>query len=203
MESYARCVALFLCSSIPPGISDWRRRAQPRKRCFRAFVYAVGRGGIRVLHRLVLKLKLRINAALHLLKLHVLYHESDHVLNIAYNLLCGGRTLDDIEHRRQCQAYLDTLGTKSIPDPTTAGDMIRKGESLVLGLATGATPRMFARAILSLRRDRGGTVLECLGLATGWQPDHALCDASEDCSGAECQAMSRALLNLKQRTRSV
>jgi hypothetical protein len=42
MESYARCVALFLCSSIPPGISDWRRRAQPRQQCFRAFVYAVG-----------------------------------------------------------------------------------------------------------------------------------------------------------------
>jgi hypothetical protein len=85
-------------------------------------------GGIGVFHRLALKLKLpeHINDALHLLKLHVPYHESDHVLNIAYNLLCGGRTLDDIEHRRQCQAYLDTLGTKSIPDPTTAGDFCRR-----------------------------------------------------------------------------
>jgi hypothetical protein len=85
-------------------------------------------GGIGVIHRLALKLKLPdcINDELHLLKLHVPYHESDHVLNIAYNLLCGGRTLDDIEHRRQCQAYLDTLGTKSIPDPTTAGDFCRR-----------------------------------------------------------------------------
>ena len=85
-------------------------------------------GGIGAFHRLALKLKLpeRINNALHLLKLHMPYHESDHVLNIAYNLLCGGRTLDDIEHRRQCQAYLDTLGTKSIPDPTTAGDFCRR-----------------------------------------------------------------------------
>lgn len=85
-------------------------------------------GGIGAVHRLVLKLGLpaRINESLHLLKLHVPYHESDHVLNIAYNALCGGRTLDDIEHRRQCQAYLDTLGTKSIPDPTTAGDFCRR-----------------------------------------------------------------------------
>lgn len=85
-------------------------------------------GGIGVFHRLALKLGLpeEIDEALHLLKLHVPYHESDHVLNIAYNLLCGGRTLDDIEHRRQCQAYLDTLGARSIPDPTTAGDFCRR-----------------------------------------------------------------------------
>lgn len=85
-------------------------------------------GGIGALHRLALKLKLPecINNALRLLKLHVPYYESDHVLNIAYNVLCGGRTLDDIEHRRQCQAYLDTLGAQSIPDPTTAGDFCRR-----------------------------------------------------------------------------
>lgn len=85
-------------------------------------------GGIGAIHRLALKLGLpaRINESLHLLKMHVPYHESDHVLNIAYNALCGGRTLDDIEHRRQCQAYLDTLGAKSIPDPTTAGDFCRR-----------------------------------------------------------------------------
>lgn len=85
-------------------------------------------GGIGVFHRLALKQRLpeRINDALKLLKVHVPYHESDHVLNIAYNVLCGGRTLDDIEHRRQCQAYLDTIGARSIPDPTTAGDFCRR-----------------------------------------------------------------------------
>jgi hypothetical protein len=85
-------------------------------------------GGIGAIHRLVMKLGLpaHIDESLRLLKLHVPYHESDHVLNIAYNALCGGRTLDDIEHRRQCQAYLDTLGAKSIPDPTTAGDFCRR-----------------------------------------------------------------------------
>lgn len=83
-------------------------------------------GGIGAVQRMVQKLGLpaRINEAVPLLKVHVPYHESDHVLNIAYNSLCGGRTLDDIEHRRQCQAYLDTLGANSIP--TTAGDFCRR-----------------------------------------------------------------------------
>src|SRR5680860_459745 len=35
-----------------------------------------------------------IDASLHLLKLHKPYHESDHVLNVAYNALCGGRRLE-------------------------------------------------------------------------------------------------------------
>lgn len=34
-----------------------------------------------------------INAKLNLLKIHVPYHESDHVLNIAYNILAGGMRL--------------------------------------------------------------------------------------------------------------
>jgi hypothetical protein len=51
---------------------------------------------------------------------------SDHVLNIAYNLLCGGQVLDDIEVRRNDVAFLDALGTRAIPDPTTAGDFCRR-----------------------------------------------------------------------------
>jgi hypothetical protein len=57
---------------------------------------------------------------------HQPYHESDHVLNIAYNLLCGGKTLEDLEQRRQDEVYLDALGAKVIPDPTTAGDFCRR-----------------------------------------------------------------------------
>ena len=64
-------------------------------------VHAHAWGGIGAMHRMVQKLGLpaRINEMLPLLKVHVPYHESDHVLNIAYNALCGGRTLDDIELR--------------------------------------------------------------------------------------------------------
>jgi hypothetical protein len=48
-------------------------------------------GGIGAIHLLVRKLGLdeAINRRLPLLKIHLPYHESDHVLNIAYNLLAG------------------------------------------------------------------------------------------------------------------
>ena len=89
---------------------------------------AIAHGGIGAIHLLVRKIGLakRIDEKLHLLKVHAPYHESDHVLNIAYNPLCGGRTLDDIELRRNDRVFLDALGAKSIPDPTTAGDFCRR-----------------------------------------------------------------------------
>jgi hypothetical protein len=89
---------------------------------------AIAHGGIGAVQRLVNKLGLatRLDEALHLLKVHHPYFESDHVLNIAYNGLCGGRTLDDIELRRNDRVFLDALGAESIPDPTTAGDFCRR-----------------------------------------------------------------------------
>lgn len=99
---------------------------------------AIAEGGIGAVHRLVQKLGLaeRIDAGLHLLKQHKPYHESDHVLNIVYNALCGGQTLDDIEHRRNNEVFLDALGAKSIPDPTTAGDFCRRFEEADLRALT-------------------------------------------------------------------
>jgi DDE family transposase len=89
---------------------------------------AIAHGGIGAVHRMIRKLGLahRIDDALCLLKIHVPYHESDHVLNVAYNVLCGGRTLEDLEHRRNDRVFLDALGARSIPDPTTAGDFCRR-----------------------------------------------------------------------------
>lgn len=69
-----------------------------------------------------------IDRRVHVLKIHQPYHESDHVLNIAYNLLCGGTCLEDIELRRNDEVHLDALGTERIPDPTTAGDFCRRFE---------------------------------------------------------------------------
>ncbi len=85
-------------------------------------------GGIGAIHLMVRRTGLieGINENLHLLKVHVPYHESDHVLNIAYNILLGGSCLEDIELRRNDEAYLDALGAVSIPDPTTAGDFCRR-----------------------------------------------------------------------------
>jgi hypothetical protein len=67
-----------------------------------------------------------IDGSLELLKFHKPYYESDHVLNIAYNVLCGGRRLEDIEARRCDAVFLDGLGIESLPDPTTAGDFCRR-----------------------------------------------------------------------------
>jgi Transposase DDE domain group 1 len=67
-----------------------------------------------------------IDQRLHVLKRHLPYHESDHVLNLAYNPRCGGTCKEDIEWRRNDEAFLDALGARRIPDPTTAGDFCRR-----------------------------------------------------------------------------
>ena len=51
-----------------------------------------------------------IDARVHLLKRHLPYHESDHVLNLAYNAMLQGVRLQDIELRRNDEAFLDGLG---------------------------------------------------------------------------------------------
>jgi len=85
-------------------------------------------GGIGLVHQLVRHLGLaeEIDERLHLLKVHLPYHESDHVLNLAYNGLCAGTCLEDLELRRHDEAYLNLLGAERIPDPTTAGDFCRR-----------------------------------------------------------------------------
>jgi len=69
-----------------------------------------------------------LDARLYLLKRHLPYHESDHVLNLTYNLLVGGKTLTDLELLRNDEIYLNALGAQRIPDPTTAGDFLRRFE---------------------------------------------------------------------------
>jgi hypothetical protein len=56
-----------------------------------------------------------IDDNLHLLKRHVPYFESDHVLNLTYNLLVGGKTINDLEQLRNNETYLDVLGAQRIP----------------------------------------------------------------------------------------
>ncbi len=89
---------------------------------------AIAAGGIGAMHLVAKKLGLpeAIDRHLHLLKIHLPYHESDHVLNIAYNLLAGGTCLEHLELRRNDEVYLDALGARRIPDPTTAGDFCRR-----------------------------------------------------------------------------
>jgi len=88
----------------------------------------LGPGGMGAIHLLARQSGLveAIDERLHLLKVHKPYHESDHVLNIAYNLLSGGECIEDLELLRNDEVYLDALGAQRIPDPTTAGDFCRR-----------------------------------------------------------------------------
>ena len=105
---------MFTASNIHYEISDRTR--------------GIAHGGIGVIHALARQIGLidAIDARLHLLKMHMPFHESDHVLNFAYNALCDGDCLQDIELRRNDEVFLDALGARRIPDPTTAGDFCRR-----------------------------------------------------------------------------
>src|SRR5947209_14783862 len=91
----------------------------------------IAHGGIGAIHALARRLGLidAIDRHLVLFKIHAPYHESDHVLNLAYNALCEGTCLQDLELRRNDEVFLDALGTRRLPDPTTAGDFCRRFSS--------------------------------------------------------------------------
>jgi hypothetical protein len=88
----------------------------------------IAHGGIGAVHLLARQIGLieAIDRRLHLLQIHLPFHESDHVLNFAYNALCDGTCLQDMELRRQDEVFLNALGTRRTPDPTTAGDFCRR-----------------------------------------------------------------------------
>lgn len=91
---------------------------------------AISCGGIGNIHQLAKRSGLidAIDNRIKLLKRNLPYHESDHILNIAYNYLAGGCCLQDIELLRNDEAWLNALGAEIIPDPTTAGDFLRRFE---------------------------------------------------------------------------
>jgi hypothetical protein len=91
-------------------------------------VHGLSYGGIALFHRLAHDVGLveAIDTRLPIFKIRLPYTESDHVLNIAFNALCHGDCLQDLELRRNDVNYLDALGAQRIPDPTTAGDFCRR-----------------------------------------------------------------------------
>jgi len=130
-------------------------------------------GGIGAMHLVACRTGLveAIDRNLRLLKRHLPYHESDHVLNIAYNILAGGTCLEDLERLRTDEAYLDGLGAQRIPDPTTAGDFCRRFaeadiEALMntinevrLGVWSEQPPAFFEQAVI----DADGTLATTFG----------------------------------------
>jgi hypothetical protein len=89
---------------------------------------AVTCGGLGMITQVVKQVELRrhIQQLVPIFKVHAPYDETDHILNIAFNLLSGGTCLDHLELRRNDEAYLEALGVSRIPDPTTAGDFCRR-----------------------------------------------------------------------------
>jgi hypothetical protein len=128
---------------------------------------AIECGGIGAFHLLACNSGLlkAINERVHLLKRHLPYHESDHVLNIAYNTLAGGRCLDDIELRRNDEAFMDGVGVERIPDPTTAGDFTRRfsKEDVVelMEAINSIRPKLWKKRLA--RRERGEAIIDADG----------------------------------------
>src|SRR5262249_17975374 len=100
-------------------------------------------------------------------------HESDHVLTFPYNALCDGTCLQDLELRRHDEVFLDALGARRIPDPTTAGDFCRRfPEETVrqlqdsvhdvrLGVWAEQPADFFDRAVLDMDGFLVGTTGQC------------------------------------------
>jgi len=134
---------------------------------------AMSYGGLGAIHNMVKKIGLdkEIDEHLQLLKVHLPYHESDHVLNLAYNVIVGGQRLEDIELRRNDETFMDALGAERIPDPTTAGDFTRRFEKTdvvtLMDCINTARKRVWSKAPRGLLNeaiiDVDGTLAQTLG----------------------------------------
>ena len=100
---HARPKPLFTAGNIHYDIADRTR--------------ALGCGGIGAVHLLARKVGLidLIDRQVQLLKTHLPYHESDHVLNIAYNVTCGGRCREDISCSATTRHIWMPLGPPAFP----------------------------------------------------------------------------------------
>lgn len=135
--------------------------------------HGISSGGIGAFHALARQVGLidAIDRRLHLLTFHFPYHESDHVLTFPYNVLADGTCLQDLELRRHDEVFLDALGARRIPDPTTAGDFCRRFDEtsirllqdivhdVRIGVWAKQPPAFFTRAII----DMDGMLIETTG----------------------------------------
>ena len=145
---------------------------------------AVGCGGIGAIHLMAQRIGLvgQIDDKVQVLKRHLPYHESDHVLTVAYNIIAGGVRIEDLELRRTNEAFLNGLGAQRLPDPTTAGDFTRRfaeGDTLALMEAIHAArqrvwreqPKDFLEeAVIDVDGTIAGTLGECKqGMSLSYQ----------------------------------
>jgi len=132
---------------------------------------AVAWGGLSVVRQLLQRLQVaqEIDASVSVLRRHHPFHESDHVLSLVFNLLTGGRTIEDIERRRTDLAFLDAVGARRVPGATTAGDFLRRFEDgdvidlLEASLAIGKRAWKGKRGKDQATIDIDGTIAEVHG----------------------------------------
>lgn len=67
-----------------------------------------------------------IDARVSVLKMHMPYLESDHVLAQAGMLFAGGTCIEDMAALQHSEAALRMSGACRLPDPTTSGDLLRR-----------------------------------------------------------------------------
>ena len=118
-------------------------------------------GGLGLAAALIARLRVpqAIDERLSLLQSHRPFHESDHVLTHVYNLFVGGSAIEDIADLQQSEPVHRILGTSRIPDPTTAGDFLRRFDAASLSDLDHAIDeihiRAWKRAYGRRRRKRG------------------------------------------------
>jgi hypothetical protein len=113
-------------------------------------------GGLALAHKLAHGLELpdAIDREVVLLKLHLPYHESDHVLTHAYNIFAGGTCIEDIASLQESEAFKNLVGACRVPDPTTAGDFLRRFSSYDLGVLDHVLDETRSRIWRALPRSR-------------------------------------------------
>ena len=67
-----------------------------------------------------------LNENVKVLKQHQPYTDADHILAQAMNLYVGGTCIEDMSQLQQSEAICRMLGACRVPDPTTAGDFLRR-----------------------------------------------------------------------------
>ena len=109
-------------------------------------------GGLSLAAALARRLRIprELDRSLKLLRSHRPFTESDHVLTHAYNLFSGGMCIEDIATLQASEPVRRLLGTKRIPDPTTAGDFLRRFQADDLDDLDGAIDRVQAEVWRSL-----------------------------------------------------
>jgi hypothetical protein len=133
-------------------------------------------GGLALFSALVRRFKVAelFDEAVHVFKVHLPFHESDHVLAQAANLFVGGTCLEDQANLQQSEAACRLLGAVRIPDPTTAGDFLRRFDETQypgrLGALRGAVDSVQRRVGRALRKRRGKMPLATVDLDGHYKP---------------------------------